>query len=370
MDISKLRHIEKAKKQQEMFFEQIIENAEDIIVLLDLKGTILSINPICEKILHFTQKEMLGSDINEFVSEKHRKFTDKQAMAKIQGRTKSTKYSLDLLRKDTSICHMEVSSSIFYQDDKPFRIQAILRDVTEIRKISVEANRNERIESISLLAGGIAHDFNNILSTILGNIGLLQIEPDKEEMEEILNDLEIATMKAKDLTSQLLSFSKGGAPIKNARSIEELIEKSVQFVLRGTSIQNNLEFCNEIPEILFDEGQINQVLNNIFINAIQAMENKGTITSSTKMVKIDMNNYLPLPEGEYVEIKIKDTGPGIPLEFQKKIFDPYFTTKKTGTGFGLTSSYSIIKNHGGYITFESEIGKGTSFFIYLPILLD
>ncbi|XEO78678.1 Adaptive-response sensory-kinase SasA [Candidatus Lokiarchaeum ossiferum] len=369
LDITKLRRIEEAKKQQDILFEQMIENAQDIIILLTLEGIIISINPACNHILQYSQKEMMGKNSNDFVSEKHRNFTDQQALAKIQGKKKKTRYSVDMIRKDGSICNMEVSSSIIYKDNQPHRIQAILRDVTELRKISAESHRNERVESISLLAGGIAHDFNNILSAILGNINLLQIESDEQEKIEIINDLENATLQARNLTQQLLSFSKGGTPIKNVSSLEDLVVKSAHFVLRGTNIQSEINLCENLPQISFDEGQIYQVLNNILINAIQAMENGGMITLSTERVTIDKNNYFPIPEGEYALIKIKDTGIGISPEEQKRIFDPYFTTKATGSGLGLTSCYSIIKNHNGYLTFESELNRGTTFFIYLPIVL-
>lgn len=369
LDITKLRRIEEAKKQQDILFEQMIENAGDLIVLLNVDLEIISINPACNNILNYTQKEMIGKDMNDFVSAKHRKFTKQQALVKIQGKKKNTKYSLEMVKKDGTTCNMEVSSNVIFQDNLPYRIQAILRDVTELRKISVESDRNERVESITLLAGGIAHDFNNILSTILGNISLLQIESDEQERVEILNDLENATMQARDLTQQLLSFSKGGIPVKNVSSIEELISKSANFVLRGTNIQSKLDFCEQIPKLSFDEGQIYQVLNNILINAIQAMENGGIITLITEIVEIDENNYFPLPEGKYALIKIEDEGSGMSLDVQKKIFDPYFTTKATGTGLGLTSCYSIIKNHNGYLTFESELDHGTTFFIYLPISL-
>jgi CheY-like chemotaxis protein len=225
----------------------------------------------------------------------------------------------------------------------------------------------EKLEAIGVLAGGIAHDFNNLLTGILGNLSIAELYIKKEDpIFEILKRAKSSSQRAGDLTKQLLTFSKGGAPIKKPTAITELIEETGGFSLRGSSVKCEYSFPDDLFPVEIDKGQISQVISNLIINADHAMPNGGTIKLSAENVIIRGDESLPLKEGKYVKLAVEDYGTGISRENLSKIFDPYFTTKEHGSGLGLASCYSIIINHGGYISVESELGIGTTFHIYLP----
>ena len=264
---------------------------------------------------------------------------------------------------------MEVISRLIYRKNQIIGTLVIARDISHRKKIAEERFRQQKIESIGLLAGGLAHDFNNILVSILGNIDLLQMDNTNfnTEQKEICHDLKGATLQARDLTKQLLTFSKGGTPILKPESIENLIQETANFVLRGSPCKCNFFFQPHLPAVDIDASQINQVLNNLIINARQAMPHGGIIDITVSNEEIKPDSIIPLKNGQYIKIQIADQGNGIPKENHHKIFDPYFTTKIGGNGLGLTMSYSIVKKHAGYITFRSEQDEGTTFDIYLPV---
>ncbi|UYP44470.1 Sensor histidine kinase RcsC [Candidatus Lokiarchaeum ossiferum] len=234
-------------------------------------------------------------------------------------------------------------------------------------KRSEEQMQKEKLESIALLAGGIAHDFNNILTSVLGNLELMQMESLEGETQLLLTETLQATHRATNLTQQLLTFSKGKKPIKKTESIIQILDEASSFVLRGSNCKTQCIFEDLIPPINVDANQILQVINNLLINAKQAMEKGGIITISCSTIDINRIDTIPLPFGKYLKIAIKDTGKGIPKEIQSKIFQPYFTTKSRGSGLGLATSYSVIKNHNGHINFQSTKGVGTVFNIFLPV---
>jgi signal transduction histidine kinase/CheY-like chemotaxis protein len=230
-----------------------------------------------------------------------------------------------------------------------------------------EMLRTQKLESLGVLAGGIAHDFNNILTAIMGNISLIKmgVSPG-EKIFARLSAAEKASMRAVDLTQQLLTFSKGGAPVKKTTSVSDLIRDSASFALRGSNVNCEFRFPEEVLPAEVDEGQISQVINNLVINANQAMPEGGTIKISAEIISPGEEQRTSLPDENYVMITIEDHGTGISKEHLNNIFDPFFTTKQKGSGLGLAVSYSIIKNHDGCIDVESELGKGTVFRIYLP----
>src|SRR5262249_44480281 len=225
------------------------------------------------------------------------------------------------------------------------------------------------LEQLGLLAGGIAHDFNNLLTAIIGNISLasLLLPPD-DEMAERLDDAKNASLRARDLAQQLLTFARGGAPIKKTASITKLIEDTVSFSLRGSRNRSEFEFAPDVAQSEIDAGQISQVIANLVVNADQAMPNGGTLNVSCDNFCYDTSDVVipDLPPGDYVRVRVRDEGVGIPEKYMKRIFDPYFTTKPKGNGLGLATAYSIVKNHSGLMTVESEVHVGTTFTIYLP----
>jgi len=220
---------------------------------------------------------------------------------------------------------------------------------------------------LGVLAGGIAHDFNNLLAGILGNISLAKIKTEADsKIFKRLDEAENAVYRARDLTMQLMTFSKGGSPVKKTASIEQIVRDSALFVLSGSNVRCKFEVPEDIWAVEVDEGQMNQVINNLIINADQSMPEGGIIEVRIENRSVAPRNEMSLAAGRYVKISIKDQGVGIPKKYIHKIFDPYFTTKQKGTGLGLASAYSIIKNHGGFIGAESQAGVGTTFQVYIP----
>jgi len=228
----------------------------------------------------------------------------------------------------------------------------------------------EKIESLGVLAGGIAHDFNNLLNAIMGNIDLALFSPGQsEEIRENLERAEKAALRARDLTTQLLTFSRGGAPIRKTASIAELIRDSADFALRGSNSRAEFVFPDDLWKASIDEGQISQVVNNLVLNAAQAMLQGGTVRISADNVEVASAKAGEMKPGKYVRITVSDEGSGIPREHIKRIFEPYFTTKAKGSGLGLATSYSIVRSHEGSIEVESDVGRGTTMRVFLPASL-
>jgi PAS domain S-box-containing protein len=244
----------------------------------------------------------------------------------------------------------------------------VFRDVTLQHKREQDAQRSAKLESLGVLAGGIAHDFNNILTAVLGNLSLAKtyVGTDDKAHQKI-QEAEKATIHAKGLTRQLLTFSKGGAPITTVASVADLLVDTVNFALSGSKVKCGFSVADDLWPARIDTSQISQVINNLTINAVQAMPDGGRIDVAADNVDLDAHpSGRPLTPGRHIRIRITDYGHGIPDETLAKIFDPYFTTKDQGTGLGLSTSYSIVQNHGGHIDARSEIGRQTTFTLYLP----
>jgi|GEM_PF-6756627 len=238
------------------------------------------------------------------------------------------------------------------------------RRTGELQRAERELARHERLDALGLLAGGIAHDFNNLLTVILGNLGLLAEDRRLDTFaREGLSDAIGASKRAKALASQLLTFSRGGAPVRETASIAEAIRESIAFVLRGSTVRATVHVPDSLWLVDIDTDQINQVLNNLLINAAQAMPDGGEIEVTANNVEGTPHR---LPRGRYVRIRVRDQGRGIPVENRERIFDPYFTTREGGTGLGLATAHSIIKRHEGLLTMEATAGRGSTFDIYLP----
>jgi signal transduction histidine kinase/ActR/RegA family two-component response regulator len=310
--------------------------------------------------------------------------------------------TIPLVSSDDLIGLMELSRSDHFKESDTHRLEIISEQMIaiiqrnraeeKIKKLTVELEQRvkartteleqayeqlktaqeqfyqaQKMESVGVLAGGIAHDFNNFLATIMGNISLAKMMTKPEDkIFNILTRVENVSRRAKDLTQQLLTFSKGGVPGKKIISISQIIRDSVNIAQRGSKISCEFSLPDNIWPVEVDEAQLSQVINNLIINADQAMPEGGKIKVCTENVKIKAEDGLPLGAGNYVRISIQDQGIGISEENLAKVFDPFFTTKPTGTGLGLTTVYSIIKKHNGHISVESKIGVGSTFHIYLP----
>ncbi len=235
-----------------------------------------------------------------------------------------------------------------------------LADITELRQAKQEMLKTGKLESLGVLAGGIAHDFNNILTAILGNLSLLRRQlGNPERATRRLDEAEKAVSRAQDLSRQLLTFARGGEPVKKIVALGSLLQEAAGFVTHGSTVRCEYSWPDDLWAVEADEGQLSQVIHNLVINAVQAMPDGGIVTISAENVDTPLGQ-------RYVRIAVADTGTGIPESHLQKIFDPYFTTKQKGSGLGLATSYSIIRKHGGKLRAVSTLGKGSTFFISLP----
>jgi two-component system cell cycle sensor histidine kinase/response regulator CckA len=259
---------------------------------------------------------------------------------------------------------VEINAVVLNWKGRPATLN-FLSDITKRKRMEEDISKIQKLESIGILAGGIAHDFNNILTAILGNVSLAKIYDLQSNVQERLTEAEKACMQAKELTQQLLTFSRGGAPVKKVTSIAHLLSDSAIFASSGSNARCECSIPDDLWAAEVDEGQISQVVNNLVINAEQAMPGGGVIKVSAENIFLS-ESVLPLEDGNYVKISVEDQGVGIPEQHLQRIFDPYFTTKQKGSGLGLATSYSIIRNHDGHIVVESILGVGTTFHIYLP----
>jgi PAS domain S-box-containing protein len=352
-----------------------LQSIGDGVISTDTEGRITLINKVAEVLTGWSQKEAVGRKLNEvlhIVNEKTgERIEDSTEKVLKTGRIIGFSDNIKLISRDGRETVVAGSGApIIGQNKEIHGIVLVLLDITEKRKVEEELLKMNKIESVGILAGGIAHDFNNILASILGNIAIAKmfIKPGNDKVNEKLSDAEKAIFRAKDLTQQLLTFSKGGSPIKKTLSIVEILEDSTRFTLTGSPVRCEFDLSDDLYPVDIDEGLIHQVINNIVINAEQAMPQGGIITIRALnfvLKERSTTSGILLEKGKYVKISIEDHGIGIQKEYLDKIFDPYFTTKQKGSGIGLATTYSIIKKHEGYIAVDSTPGVGTTFYIYL-----
>lgn len=368
-EIAEREKAEEALRKSEEHFRQIVELIPSAIIVHS-KEKIVFTNSAAANLLDVANPRMLlNKSIVDFAHPEHRETMRQQIQQLIKNDPALNKIEAKFTKTDGTVVDIELTSSPFSYQGKP-AIQTIIHNITERKKVEAELKKADKLESIGILAGGIAHDFNNYLATMLGNISLAKVyKDDPAKVYEKLDNIEKATLQAKELTHQLFIFAKGGDPVKKVVDLEDLIQNNTNFALSGSNACCKFFFPKDISPVEVDEVQIGQVINNMIINAVQAMPGGGTIRVKAENVTVGAgkNAYLaPLPEGHYVKISIEDEGVGIPEEYRQKIFDPFFSTKPGGSGLGLAICYAIVKKHGGYIDVHSQVEAGTTFDIYLP----
>jgi len=347
--------------------QTILQASTDGFVLFDATGRIFDSNPALCRMVGYSKEELLTkkiTDIEVFEAE-----FDKDDIWKRIKSAGSMIIQMEQKAKNGIMTTVEISVT-YTEIEGLGNYFCFVRDISERKKIEQELLKIQKLESIGVLAGGVAHDFNNLLTGIVGYIDLamMQLDPN-EKIYSRLTNAKKASLRAQNLTKQLLTFSRGGEPIKESVAVAGLIEESTCFVLSGSNVKCVYESADGLFTIEADKGQISQVLQNITINAKQAMPEGGTLTIKAENIIVADNDPLPLRQGRYVKITLIDQGPGIEEKNLAKIFDPYFTTKATGNGLGLAICHSIILKHHGHLVVESTVGVGSSFTIYLPALV-
>ncbi|MHB1419052.1 MAG: hybrid sensor histidine kinase/response regulator [Bacillota bacterium] len=372
-DITRQKIAEKALQDSEERYRQMVELFPDAI-LMHSDGLIIFANSALAKLLCLEKpEELIGTPVSDFIQ----RFVHPTCQIEVKKRVNSLinyENSTPLIeekyiRCDGEVVYVEVAASSYVFREK-FAVQVVIRDITDRKKFENELLKADKLEAMGILAGGIAHDFNNILTVILGNASLTNLyirAGENDKIPEKMNEINEATKQAKKLTQQLLTFAKGGLPVKKIVNARDLIKETSLFSLSGTNVLCRFSIEDNIWPVEVDEGQISQVIHNLIINAVQAMPEGGTIQIKAENTMIDED--LPGPKfGPYVMITIEDKGIGISEKHLQKIFDPYFTTKQAGSGLGLATSYAIVIKHDGYISVKSQVGIGTTFYIYLPAM--
>jgi len=373
IEIALYKHqMERKLRESEQRLVTTLKSIGDAVIATDAGGFVTFMNPVAEALTGWNQEDAAGKPLKKvfnIINEETGKQAEDPATRVLrEGAVVGLANHTVLIAEDGTKYPIDDSGAPI-RDDKGniTGVVLVFRDITEKRNMEEALLKADALESLGILAGGIAHDFNNILTGILGNITLaMMYAKPGDKIFERLKEAENASLRAKDLTQQLLTFSRGGEPIKKTAFISKLLEDTVAFVLSGSNVRCEFSISGDLWPVEVDEGQISQVINNLIINADHAMPGGGIIKVNAENIAVDVEQGLPLKEGNYIKISVEDQGIGIPEEHLQKIFDPYFTSKQKGSGLGLATAYSIVKRHDGYIQVKSELGKGTTFNIYLP----
>lgn len=372
VDITRQKQAEETLAAEKERLAVTLRSIGDGVITTDTEGKIILLNSVAERLTGWRQEQAVGRQLNEVfnVVDDETKTAKRNAATTVIN-TGFIVYPDDntvLISKDGTERIIEDSAApICNIQSKIIGVVLVFRDMTEKKKMAQYLIKTQQLESLGVLAGGIAHDFNNLLTGILGNVSLAKIYLDSESKAfRKLEEAEKAYERAKNLTQSLLTFSKGGIPIKKTLSIGELVMNSASFILSGSNVKCDFSIPDDIWPVDVDEGQICQVINNILINADQAMPEGGIINIRLENESVYQEGLGPFKAGRYVMICIEDHGTGIPESHLPKIFDPYFTSKQKGNGLGLATAHSIISSHEGHICVESKQGIGTTFYIYLP----
>ena len=375
LDITERKQMENLLAEEKEQLNITLKSIGDGVISTDSFGKVTLLNTVAEELTGWTTEEAFGrplSDVfnieNEFSGEKCDNPVDRVLST---GEIVELANHTCLISRDGNEYIIEDSAApIKNTENEITGIVLVFRDSTEKKKLEQSAIINQRMESLGILAGGIAHDFNNLLGGLYGYIELAKLNSEINQYDSVKKNLDKSMEvfeRTKSLTQQLLTFSKGGSPKREVRDLVPILKKGVEFALSGSKISPVYEIAENLPFVYCDENQIGQCVDNIIINAVQAMPGGGNILISAEEINTD--KYKVKADNDcssFIKLQFSDTGVGIPEEYLKKIFDPFFSTKQTGHGLGLATVYSIIKHHDGWINIESEPGKGTDIEIFLP----
>ncbi len=367
------RHAEQALRRNDEYFRALIENAMDLVSVLNADGTIRYESPAAQRILGYTPGELVGRSAFDFIHSDDRPRIQAVFRENITSNGTLAVEELRFQHKDGSWRTLEVVGHNLLHDPIIHGVIINSRDITERKALEAQFLRAQRIETIGRLASGIAHDLNNILTPILSLIPLLRQELTSPKLKRSLETLETSTWRGTALLKRLLVFARGEGgqhvPLAPRRLVEEL-GRIVQETF-PKSITFRADLPADLARVTGDETQFHQVLLNLCVNARDAMPAGGVLTVRARNVPLDarVERFHPgVKAGPFVRFEVVDTGQGVPPEVLDKIFDPFFTTKEAdkGTGLGLPTALAIVQHHGGFINVRSEVGKGSVFEVYLP----
>lgn len=371
-DITERRQIEEDLAAEKERLTVTLRSIGDGVITADISGTVVLINKMAENLTGWTQGGACGKPLRRVF-----RILDEQSRLPVEdilSRTIEEGGGVTIHRESILVAH-DGSERLIANSGAPIRdgdnniigIVVVFRDITRQRQLEQEVLEVQKLESIGLLAGGIAHDFNNILTAVLGNLSEARLNmPHGAPYADRLGDAEAAALRARDLTQQLLTFSKGGAPVKQTASVADLLTETAKFILSGSNVKCEFSIPPDTWPVECDTGQISQVIQNLLINAEEAMPGGGVIRVAVTNTVVKRTTDAALAPGRYVAIRIADEGIGIPSEHLQRIFDPYFTTKQRGSGLGLAVAFAVVRRHGGHISVESSLSVGTTFLIHLP----
>ncbi|MDD5556755.1 MAG: CHASE4 domain-containing protein [bacterium] len=363
--LSSLERTQHLLREGEERYRGIVENSRDVIMLTRPDGIIDYVSPAARHVFGYEPAELIGREPAIVHPEDDAMAREARGRA-VRGEGGSG-IEYRVVTKTGATRWVSHSWSPLRVGGELRMVVSIVRDITDRRRMEEDLVRTQKLESVGLLAGGIAHDFNNILTGLWGYLSLArEAARDDERASELIRAAEEAAGRAGELTQRLLAFSKGGAPLARPVRLGRVIRDAAGLATSGSSARCELAVRDDLWPAMADEGQIAQVVGNLVINAVQAMPQGGVIRIEAGNIPAGDERPAGLAPGNYVMIAVADRGIGIPAEHIPKIFDPYFTTKQTGSGLGLPICYSIARNHGGAVTVESTLGEGSTFRVFLP----
>jgi PAS domain S-box-containing protein len=369
VDVTDRLAAERRLRESEARYRELFEQGAGGIYRSTPEGRFLTVNPAMARMFGFARSEAMIAWAEQHAAQslyvKPGRRDEFRAAFGANGQLSDFESEV-IARDGRTIWISENAREVRDERGRLLYYEGFVTDISARRQLEAEQGRASKLEAVGILAGGIAHDFNNILTVVLGNVTLAEADTDADgAIHARLADARRATLRARDLTLQLLTFAKGGEPVKADIALPELLRESAAFALHGAKARAEFRIAPDLWPVHADKGQLGQVVQNLVINAVQAMPGGGVVTLTAENTE-PAPGLLPLRPGRYVRLTVADTGVGIAREHLAKIFDPYFTTKAQGSGLGLATVYSIVRKHDGHIAAESEPGRGTMFRLWLP----